>query len=130
MDNNKLIFFDLSQSQSYTVPANSISFTYTNTQKKLMLNRSVSEVLREGNYPYLRVGTTGFSNEVYFVFCKKQTPDSVAVNLDDKRICINVRFIVNKLNEILGLNSRSQHLHISENVSNSPEYVTYKITKQ
>lgn len=129
MDTNKLTFFDLGNG-SYVIPEDKISFTYTATQKKLTFNVTTSERIREGGYQYLRVGTTGFSNEIYFVFCKKQTPDSLAVNINDKRISINTKFVVNKLNDILDLGSRSQHLKISDNVSNSEEYLTFKVTKQ
>lgn len=130
MDNTKLTFMDLSKNGSYTIPENRISLNYTQTTKTLSLNKTISDKIRSGEYNYLRVGYTGYSAEVYFIFCKKQTSDSLAVNTKARRINISSKYIVDKLVDVLSLQEKSQHLCISGNCSNSSDYLTFKITKQ
>lgn len=132
MDNNNfnITFWDLGVKGTRTVPENMISLAWSSTQKRIVLNKGLSERLRDGNYAYLRVGSTGISNEVYFVFCKKQTPDSLVLELDHRRVFINSKYICEQLIDTLGLTKKSQHLRLSGNLSNSPEYLTFKVSKQ
>lgn len=128
----KLTFINLGNRGAYTLPANRISVNITKTQKSVSFNQELSEKIREGEYNYLRVGTTGFSSEVYFVFCKKQTPDSMLINTNGtgKRIIIASSYITDTLCSTLGIKPESQHLCISGNVSNSSDFLTFKVTKQ
>lgn len=127
----KLTFINLGNRGAYTLPANRISLNITKTQKSITFNQELSEKIREGEYNYLRVGTTGFSSEVYFVFCKKQTPDSMLVNTSgSKRLIVSSSYITDTLLDTLGVKPESQHLCISGNVSNSSDFLTFKVTKQ
>ena len=127
----KLTFINLGNRGAYTLPANRISLNITKTQKSITFNQELSEKIREGEYNYLRVGTTGFSSEVYFVFCKKQTPDSMLINTSgSKRLIVSSSYITDTLCSTLDVKPEIQHLCISGNVSNSSDFLTFKVTKQ
>ena len=126
-----IVFLNLGQKNSKAIPSGKVLINFTNGGKYIRLNREITDIIKEGKYIYLRVGFSPVSTDAYFVFGKKQEPDSMALDIEGKTIYIRSKYIMDKLVEKLSLKTepRNQHLNISRNLSNSSEYLTYRISK-
>lgn len=130
MDENWTLL-DFNGNQSHAIPDNKITLSIDERNtRRITLNAEMTAKIREEGFCYLEVYLNNFSPEAQFVFRKKQTPKSLTIQPGKKsRTTINSKFLVGKLVEKMGLELKTQHLTVSENVSNSPEYATYRITK-
>ena len=122
MSEPNLTFLDFSKNQSYAVPENKITLHIDDkTTRRLTLNEAMTKIIREDGYCYLRVGYNEFASDMYFIFCKKLAPDALVITAGKKsRTTINSKFLVEQIIEKMGLNRRTQHLSVSENLAKSP----------
>ena len=136
MENNSNLQFIPLGSTKHSTALNSNRFRISISKggkqnNRFYLNKEVSDKIREGEYHYMRVGFNDYSSELYFIFCKKQTPDSLTLCVDrGKKIDIASTYLIEQVVERLGLEVRTQELAISDNISNSQDYLTYRVTKQ
>jgi hypothetical protein len=132
MNEPNMKFLDFSGNQSYALPDNKISIISNGKgDNRITLNNSMTKLIRDDGYQYLRVGFNDFSSDMYFILCKNQTPDALFLaTATKKRTVINSKYLATKMVERMGLKQDSlQHLNVSENLSNSPDYMTFRITK-
>lgn len=131
MNEPDLKFLDFSKNQSYAIPDGKIALYMDDKNvRRITLDNSITELVRDGYYSYLRVGYNEFASDMYFIFCKNPTPDALVITSGKKnRIVINSKFLVEQIIERMGLPRKSQHLNVSENLSKSPDYITFRITK-
>lgn len=130
MNEPKLTFLDFSNNQSKSVPDNKIKLIIDGKAvNRIVLNGTITENIKNG-FVHLRVGFAEYSNDCYFIFCKKQSPDSLILKPGSRLTSINSKYLVDELINKLNLSSRSQVLNLSDSVSNSPEYVTYRVSKE
>lgn len=130
MNEPDLKFLDFSKNQSYAIPDGKIALYMDDKNvRRITLNDSITELVRDG-YCYLRVGYNEFASDMYFIFCKSLTPDALVITSGKKnRTVINSKFLVEQIIERMGLPRKTQHLNVSENLSKSPDYITFRITK-
>ena len=130
MDNSNLEFLPLGNTKTRALPANCVALNISATNKQLSFSKETSDLLKGGEYNFLKVGINKYSSEVYLIFCKRSEPQTMALGFGSKgRLAISVGFLVDAIMEKLNLKNESQRLKLSENLSNSPDYVTYKINK-
>lgn len=130
MNEPKLTFLNFSNNQSNTVPSNKVKLNIDGKNlNRITLGPDQTEQIKNG-YVHLRVGFNEFATECYFILCKKQSSDSLVLNAGKKHTYINSKYLVEQLILRMDLPAKNQLLNISENVSNSPDYITYRITKE
>ena len=124
-------FLDFSENQSYAIPDNKISIVYdSKTNNRITLNNKMTKLIKDGGYCYLRVGFNDFSTDMYFIFCKEMTPDALHLpTTSRKRTVINSKYLAEKMFNQMKLSNKVSHLSVSENLANSTDYITFRITK-
>ena len=130
MDNSNLTFLPLGEIKTKALPANCVTLNIAPTTKNLSFSKETSELLRKGEYNFLKVGINKYSSEVYFIFCKNSEMETMVIGLGKKgRLTIAVPTIIEALVANLGIELVSQRLKLSSNLSKTSNYVTYKVSK-
>lgn len=129
--NTSIKFINLNKTRSNTLPADIVSiYIDDKNTRRIAFNKTLTTMIREGGYRFLRVGFNDVCSDAYFVFCREQTPDALLVHLEDEKpLIINSKFLVETLIEKMGLPRRQQLLNVSKNLSNTSEYLTYRLSK-
>ena len=131
MNEEEWTLLDFSENQSHAIPNNKITLNVSgNNTRRITLNEAITDKIRTEGFCYLSVYLSNVCAEAKFVFRKKQSPDSLCITPGKKsRTTINSKFLVEKMIEKMNLSEKTQQLAVSDNISNSPEYATYRITK-
>lgn len=130
MDNSNLTFLPLGETKTKALPANCVALNIAPTTKNLSFSKETSELLKEGEYNFLKVGINKYSSEVYFIFCKKSEMETMVLGFGKKgRLTIAVPTIIEALVANLGIEPVSQRLKLSSDLSKTSDYVTYKVSK-
>lgn len=131
MNKPNMKFLDFSANQSYAIPDNKISIVYDGkTNNRITLNSKMTKLIKDDGYCYFRVGFNDFSTDMYFIFCKDMTPDALHLSTTSKkRTVINSKYLAEKMVKQMKLSSKVSHLTVSENLANSTDYITFRITK-
>lgn len=131
MNEEEWTLLDFNGNQSHAIPNNKITVSIDDKNtRRITLNKAITKKIREEGFCYLSVFLSNVCAEAKFVFRKKQSPDSLTITPGkNSRTIINSKFLVEKMMEKMALPKRTQRLTVSDNISNSPEYATYRITK-
>ena len=131
MNEPKLTFWPIGNKAPRVVPEDRINLIIDKgNTRRIVFNMAITEKLKEGGYNYLKVGSPDFAPEVWFIFCKEPAQDTMVADFNGKKLEINSKYIVEKMVSELDLKMEPQLLKVSENLSNKPDYMTFRVTRK
>lgn len=116
---------------------NEVRLTTKGKVQAVTFPKIIGATLREGEYCNLEYKVNELTKEVFLVFYKKPTDDSIPIDLDDngtqkttRKLTIRNKWMCEYICQDLDIVATEVTLNISKNLSKNPDYVTYKITKR
>lgn len=108
------------------VPDNEIRIYNTKKSPRVVVSRTVHELVKKGNKYNFKVFKNDFTNELFFVFCDKGGVD-INGSAFNKNKCITNKQLINLLVERFSIEDTVAQIKITGNLSNDCNYLTFKL---
>lgn len=129
-----------SGSRGYFQPETEVKYTNKNTNQSLTFPKGIGGELRRSGCKYVEYKVNDIEKVVYLVFSVTSTPESLKIDFGDKpgenvvsdrKFILRSKCMIEFLQEDLGIGKdvETLTLNVSQNIANSTDMRTYKITK-
>lgn len=119
-------FFDIKKASNRRLNDDQISLNIKSSYS-ITFNKTLSDEIRKSKLEYMQVGQKGSEQALFFVFSNDE--NGIAHRNNDSNVSVYSKELVCRIIEFFGLKDEYNVLHISKNMANSKDYITYKITK-
>lgn len=129
-----------SGSRGYFQPETEVKYTNKSNNQSLTFPKGIGGDLRRSGCEYVEYKVNDIEKVVYLVFSSVRTPESLKIDFGDKpdenivgdrKFILRSKCIIEYLQEDLGIgkNVETLTLKVSQNIANSQDLRTYRISK-